>query len=552
MNLKKYCISVAILIFTATTTADELITQEEKSDSKFTFAVMADTQAFRLQSGGNPNSDSMNGAEWRRINRNLVASLNKIPGVAFGIINGDITEFGRNDSWENVISIYFRLKFPFYIGLGNHDYANNVNDCWTAPESTWDGCAVNSIKKMESFPWLALLMVDVNSHFSMDWNKIGSYYKRGSLAYSWDYKGVHFVQLHNHPSYKVKLKGGFQTTTYDILPSITWLADDLRRARLRGVKDIIINFHQYGDQFAAQTDDYAKSQFRAIMQTYQPLAVFVGHYHEFNRDPSNYDWFGNTTVYTTSAAFRGQYHLVAYDNGKLTVTEVDGSSRQPKELASHTEPPKIHKPICKLTPQPGETGDIYMTTFMPSGIQWNLRQALASNNVLDAAQKGEAYMRPWNYKNPFQTWGFERVDGNSQAEYDSWYTIRHLKTGKVLDSNHDGKVYIGNPSTGNQHQQWRPIKTEYNSIMLMNRATRQFLDGSGDALYTNPGFEMFNPFKTWEINANWSESHKPENNRYFRAKHDQSWRFSIGEWDDDNWEYLDRHSLLREAPCIGW
>lgn len=513
-----------------------------KANDSFTFAVMADPQAFRLSSGGDPNSESSNGAEWTRMNNRLVSAVNSVPGLAFGIINGDMTEFGRANSWNAAFNVYGKLKVPYYFGLGNHDYQNNSGDCWDVAWSTIDGCALRSVDNMQKqFQKYGKEL----ENFSADWTD-----GIGSLAYSWDYKGVHFVQLQNHPAYGVRLNGTLGSAYYTIQPSLTWLANDLRKARFRGVKDIILNLHQYRGHFESSASDYERRQFRAIMLTYKPLAVFAGHNHAFYRNTHTDDrFYGNTTVYRTAAAFDAKYHLVTYDDGKLTVREMDG----PLQQRSYVEQRQSLSAICKLPGKEGKTGEVYMSTFLSQGPHWNLRQVLRSGNNVDANTAGSAYMRPWNEGNAYQLWSLEKTYGDSWPEFNSWYTIRQLATGRVLDSNAAGSVYTNNAVHGNAFQQWWPIKTERGELQLVNRATNRVLDGNGSDLYTRPGYEMFNQFKVWQLSHGWNRS-QPENIRYFKALTDNSWTQSYPAGNNSNasWQYLGSHHLLAASPCIGW
>lgn len=517
-----------------------------KDNNSFTFAVMADTQAFRLKSGGDPNSESQNGAEWNAISKNLVSALNATPDISFGIINGDVTEFGRANSWKAIFNVFGKLKFPYLFGLGNHDYQRNYADCWDVDWATIDGCALRSVSNMQGqFSNYSKEF----QNFSSDWTD-----GKGSLAYSWDYKGVHFVQLQNHPGYQVKLHDTWSHVHSDIIPSLTWLSDDLRKARFRGVKDIILNFHQYHDNFESTASDYARRQFQAIMLTYKPLAVFAGHNHAFFRTAnSNDQFYGNTTVYRTAAAFDAKYHLVTYDNGKLTVREMDGKSGKPVLTKTRVEEPQSISAICKLPGKVGKAGEVYMSTFIPEGKYWNLRQVLATGNNVDASAGGDAYMRAWTEGNAYQLWSFEKAYGDSWPEYNSWYTIRQLATKKVLDSNAAGSVYTNEAKAGNAYQQWRPIKTERGELLLVNRATHRLLDGDGSSLYTSPGYEMFNHYKVWQLSNAWNRT-QPENVRYFKALSDDSWKsgFPAGNSSNTHWQYLSSHNLLAASPCIGW
>ena len=45
------------------------------------------------------------------------------------IVNGDLTAFGRGHELEWYKEIYGKLIPRVYPGLGNHDYANNVDEC---------------------------------------------------------------------------------------------------------------------------------------------------------------------------------------------------------------------------------------------------------------------------------------------------------------------------------------------------------------------------------------------------------------------------------------
>ena len=521
-------------------------TQPQPSKGDFNFIVMADPQSFRLMHGGDPNSESANGAEWRAIHTNLIKAINTM-NASFGIINGDMTEFGRANSWKASLKMFNQLKFPYYFGLGNHDYQNNAHDCWDATYMTIDGCAIRSVDTMLSYINLYKNKLD---NFSVDWND-----NRGSLSYSWDYKGVHFVQLHNHPNYQVKLRNTWSQVKYDIIPSLTWLAEDLRLARLRGVTNIILNLHEYRDDFTSSASSYARRQFNAIMKTYKPLAVFAGHDHQLLRNRHyNDSFYGDTTVYRTGATFDGKFHAATYHaDGTLTVTEMSGKTGKPVALAKYQEVKVTPNPICKLSGQSGKAGDIYSTTFLPATHQWNLRQILRSGNNVDVSKSGTSYMRAWNEGNPYQIWKFEKAYGDSWPEFNSWYTLKQLGTGKVLDSNAAGKVYTNYATPGNAYQQWWPIKTERGELMLLNRATKRFLDGNGTSLYTNAGYEAFNQYKVWQVSHGWNRK-TPDEIRYFKANQNGSWKqpFPSGTQSNTWWSYAGKHDFLSPSPCIGW
>ncbi|MDC9620633.1 hypothetical protein PSI22_03030 [Xenorhabdus sp. XENO-7] len=97
---------------------------------------MSDSQPFRLDtSSNNPNKDR---SKWESFNEVVSSSIKELKNdknFAFGIVNGDITEFGRRDSRDSFDKIYTsKLSSILFIGLGNHDYASNVGGCMTAGE----------------------------------------------------------------------------------------------------------------------------------------------------------------------------------------------------------------------------------------------------------------------------------------------------------------------------------------------------------------------------------------------------------------------------------
>jgi len=521
------------------------------ADIPFTFAVIADPQAFRLSSGGNPNSESINGTEWRKINSNLVAALNKYSGVEFAIMNGDVTEFGRSDSWNNVISVYGNLRFPYYFGLGNHDYQNNVGDC-THPDFRFDsnGCAMNSVSRMD---YELGLYANRLSNFSKDWVRTSSAHWSGSMSYSWDYNGVHFVQLQNYPTYRVELTSW--TARYIWIDrSLSWLHEDMRLARLRGMSAIIVNFHQDNDFFSRTATVAERLQFRAIMNTYTPLAIFVGHQHQFAREEHHDDpLFGNVNVYRTGAAFEAKAHIVTYDNKKLTISEMEEKGGVLEQLPDkrYEEYGQPQKPMCLTPGQAGGKDSIYITTFLTDS-HWNLRQVSGTDNNVDADPQGNAYMRPWTIGNPYQLWTFVKAYPG-WPEFSSWYVIKQTATGRVLDSDADGHVYTRDPTPGNGYQQWWPIKLENGMVQLRNRATNRFLDGDGSRLYTSFGYDMDNHHRSWQLSHGWYR-YPPENSRYFKAKTDNAYAYPFpeGKNSNDNWQYLREHNFLDTLPCIAW
>ena len=187
------------------------------------------------------------------------------------IVNGDLTAFGHGSELSEYKNLLAQnLHLPSYLGLGNHDYANNVNDCEN------NGCASQMVQYMYG---LIKDMKDVNYDFSES-----SYYQfpelrtdyTGSLSYSYNIGKIHFVQLQNYPTYRNHWNhwntGKARRDFYSITSSMQWLKNDLAIARNNG-NIIIVNMHDYGDHFKNDTE------FTRIITTYGVSAVFSGHIH---------------------------------------------------------------------------------------------------------------------------------------------------------------------------------------------------------------------------------------------------------------------------------
>ncbi len=200
----------------------------------------------------------------------MVGSLNKFyatnASVKGVILNGDLTEFGHPwqlDAYQHYWNEQLNHNaFQLFPGLGNHDYANNVGECGPAPRRT--DCAKQSIEV-----YLEQLRA-TRSALNVDWDPKE---REGSLAYSWNIGGVHFVQLNNYPTYEVTIDRPAGEQPYRIISALPWLRRNLRQAASRG-QAIIVNYHDADEHFA---DD---SEFARIVDEYGVSAIFAGHYHE--------------------------------------------------------------------------------------------------------------------------------------------------------------------------------------------------------------------------------------------------------------------------------
>lgn len=302
------------------------VNQKIKPNS-YNVLIMSDPQAWRLNAtGNNPNKDK---ESWESTNKKISGSINlldKSDNFVFGIVNGDITEFGRRSTRDSFDYIYTdNINFPLIIGLGNHDYANNVNDCSEGFDFSMNACARGAVfdltNRIDSYKLFL-------SNFSSDYDKNT---KSGSLGYSWDMGDIHFVQLNNYPTYAVELEH-YAASTVHVTKSINWLEDDLRKSNARG-KASIINFHDAYDHISKNTTREEKLRLEKMMKDYNVIALFSGHSHNASENGSYLQGVKN---YNSGALFQGDYLKVEVDNKCIKVSLYNGFNGEPKKIKDFT------------------------------------------------------------------------------------------------------------------------------------------------------------------------------------------------------------------------
>lgn len=290
--------------------------------------VMSDPQAWRLTTG-DPNSTD-NKKPWEELNTKVVTSLNllsKESPISFSIINGDLTEFGRKATKESYDNVYGKLSFPRYVGLGNHDYVNNLGDCHDG------GISANSCAR-----YMVEYMVDKLSdyktalssqNFSADYD--GTNLVNGSMAYSWDHGRFHFVQLQNYPTYTSTIGHWFYADK-NIKSAMSWLESDLKAASERG-KITILNMHD-GAEYNSTSEE--KLKLKTLINQYNIIATFVGHTHNAGQSNTNgsSETFGTSIIYNSGALFKGDYLLVSLEDNCAKVDLYNGSTGTPVYIQS--------------------------------------------------------------------------------------------------------------------------------------------------------------------------------------------------------------------------
>ena len=521
------------------------------------FLIMADPQAWRMGQGADspdPNSSSTRGP-WESFNKKVVDGINSKAlslNVRMGIINGDVTEFGRPAQFSSFVNVYDRLLPPTLWGLGNHDYEYNINDC-SLPESlafSSNACAYHMLDNMDEYINLYRDNFQL-SHFSADSVEFSPYVTRGSQAYSWDYATAesgtqHFVQLHLGPTYRVFINNTTGGHNYDITDSLSWLRYDLDHARMRGVNHIFVNFHAL--EWIDKASGYEKEVLKAIFDEYKVSAVFVGHTHV---PALNYHKvFGKVPVYTTGALYSGYFDIlnVKHDSFQVQSYQVkDGKTVMVKERAKVAKPELL--PTCYKHGVQIPVGGIVRSELIPDESKTFILRQYNTSNALDANADGDVYTNAMSTTNPYMRWKLQYLSTGSDNQ--RYYKVIHVKDNKVLDGDKKGNIYTKEWNNG-PYQQWELMKYSVGGIIqLRSKATGRILDANaGREVYGRKDpLKFTNNYQNWELTDLQGKS--IPNVRYFKAKTVRSYTMPLptDTQSDAYWEYAGKKGTALAAPC---
>jgi predicted MPP superfamily phosphohydrolase len=209
----------------------------------------------------NGRSRALIESQYDSINR--FASRNQVLGT---FVNGDLTAFGHPWQVDYMKQALKRLKTPVFLGLGNHDYENNINDCYE------NQCARRSVYwLMEHMKGQGLDSFDAH---------VNNYYKfpsnfeevSGSLGWAKTFGDVTVIQLNNHSDYQTQASGwAFSRGLRELItikPSLAWLEQRLAIAK-RERKAVVLMTH-----VATISPGLAR-----LLNQYPVTAIFAGHWH---------------------------------------------------------------------------------------------------------------------------------------------------------------------------------------------------------------------------------------------------------------------------------
>ncbi len=309
---------------------------------EFTLLFASDTQLTWWRGGhdatcGPPHCDAGKGDcgacvddKGKQTNREQLQAMNAIESLALPggkkptapqglVLNGDLTAYWH-DTQADLFEAYYNnkesLRWPLYPGLGNHDYSNNNSEtggkdqgCWWTRDADKDfalgafGCANNSTNWMRA-------AIACNKVPALPVNRVQSF-DLGSLGYSWNIGKWHFVQLHNHPTFKVDKIG--------LKSSIAWLKTDLAAATKAG-RNIVLDMHDWWT-------DASDAGFADALKGARVVAAFAGHTHErWGRVSTATQGF---PVYLDGASEYQTFLVAAFSDDHLTVTAVSSKGGKP-------------------------------------------------------------------------------------------------------------------------------------------------------------------------------------------------------------------------------
>ena len=292
---------------------------------------------------------------------------------------GDMTAFGHKselNTFKELHTAYLKglLRSPsiHYLGLGNHDIGNNVDDTYqnSAARRMWKYMKEH-VEEQVDLGWRRFdhSAYDISDEYHesprdrKDWN--------GNHWYSLTIGDVHFVMLQNYASYEVNWDGWdagqARRDFFTIEPDWEWLERDLYAARERG-EAIILMAHQ-----PIVTHDLQR-----MMRQYGVDAYFAGHKHSLlghygfaalNTTPSSYSYSKSVPRYYTGSASRGIDLDDLSSGGHGAENESDGGSFLRLEFDTKEQ-------TMKITPMgagrfPYAVPTVGKTETVDLGMGWN-------------------------------------------------------------------------------------------------------------------------------------------------------------------------------------
>lgn len=187
---------------------------------------------------------------------NFSCADKKIEAFSAVALVGDITDRAVPSALELLKKRYEQgtdtkqIHFPVYVGLGNHDldpqHVEKHHDQY----------------KQQMLDYVAERHCGINAPVPV------LNFDKASKNYSWNMKGVHFLQTHT-----------FAGDTTDNVNSIEWLKEDLA-LYANDNKPVVILQHYSFDEFGLKWwSDQQRDELYNVLKNYNVIALFTGHSH---------------------------------------------------------------------------------------------------------------------------------------------------------------------------------------------------------------------------------------------------------------------------------
>lgn len=291
-------------------------------DGRQKMIIASDPQAFRyLVDRLNHYEEGIDSDGWHKTAPvyEAIARERQVPYHVPVVVNGDITEYGHGNERSAMQAMFRKMAAgvggPLLLpGLGNHDYANNVDDCAN------NGCARDAV--CDHIAWVRA-MQPVNA---FDYRYENDTHE-GSLSYSVTVGRVRIIQLNNEPTYERQWStgGGWSVKPkrhFNITRSLEWLKGQLEDATAQG-QVVIVNMH-ISEYWVDEVQRYWEVP--KLLEAHNVAAVFSGHMH--SNAGKYHAGFGKVPHFKSGALNAGTYLRLTFDWNRqqlqVDVVSMDG------------------------------------------------------------------------------------------------------------------------------------------------------------------------------------------------------------------------------------
>jgi cytolysin (calcineurin-like family phosphatase) len=233
-------------------------------------------------------------------------------------------EHGRSEHGQSEHGKARAVRYPVYAGLGNHDLEIEPRDN-SLPRNLYRDRMWDYVEARHAGSNAPVPVVDFDP---------------GSRNYSWNWGGVHLVQLHR-----------FAGDTRHGHPSgLPWLKENLARHASDGRP--VVFFQHYGfesgnsigysNRSRSKWTPTEMNRFAEVIREYNVIGIFHGHDH-WTQTP--YTWHGYD-IFSPGAAHFGQFAIVHVDSDTMDVVyaEVGNQRGDIRLLPESAFSKKIHSP----------------------------------------------------------------------------------------------------------------------------------------------------------------------------------------------------------------